>query len=161
MKNPVRRNFEREAAARNRFLQKIIVFALSIAVERGHELPCNRKDFAFRKVWELDNFAGFSFNADTRQTESGGNSVKVWYQPNPRQGEASQPVLEVYWKDTLGKCEIRRLNPSTEWQVAIQNVMRRRVLISLRIDRERTRRLKELRQMPREHADHIAEIAKS
>lgn len=136
MKKAVVRSHGREAAARHRFLQKIIIFAMSITVERGRELPRTPNDYSFRKVWALCNFGGFSFNVDTRQLSAGGNTVKVWYQPEPLGTQAISPVLEVYWKDRIEKCEVRGIDDDMTWQIEIQNVIKHRKRISNRLDRE-------------------------
>lgn len=130
------RSLEREAAARHRFLQKIVIFAMSITVERGRELPRTPNDFSFRKIWALCNFGGFSFNVDTRQSTAGGNTVTIWYQPEPLGAQVISPVLEVYWKDQIEKCEVRLHDDDLKWQIEIKNVIKHQKRISNRIDRE-------------------------
>lgn len=131
----VKPNLAREIAARTLFLKKVTDFAEAISGERGKELHYSQGSSHTHTIYELHDFGGFSFHADTGRTMFGGNQVKVWYHPAAEYTPGLPPVLDIEWQVDIEKCTHLQFNADPQWQRAILKVIQRRKGIAAKLDK--------------------------
>jgi len=150
--------------ADRRFLRKVLTFAVSTAIKHGKELPRLPDDFPFRKVLSLQDFGGFTFYIDIKQSALGGNEVTAWYHPSPGEKPDSPPVLKIRWQTSIKECVVVRRDPGLEWQLELLNVIRHRRGIGYKIERElrraEKRQLRERKRKEDARARLIDEFAR-
>lgn len=119
------------------FLKKVTNFAVSITDERGISLERTVHDHYVHSIRQLHNFGGFSFHANTGQTEFGGNHIKVWYHPHKPYSSICPdpvPVLDISWGTYIEQPIDIRFNDNPDWQCEILKVIRNQKSIARQID---------------------------
>jgi regulator of protease activity HflC (stomatin/prohibitin superfamily) len=103
-------------------IKKIIDFIKAITQEIGEFEQRNR---AHPNACILEGFEHFSFLSDMHQCDMGGNTFEVWYHPKEERINihGSSPVLSVWYQTDVGDCEVRILDPSPDWQIALVDVI--------------------------------------
>ncbi len=127
---------EREAVARIRFLNIVVMFIESIASERGTLLRKSVGPDFTHQICVLHNFGSFSFYIDVGGRMPRGNEIKVWYHPAAKYEIGLLPVLHLAWKHFVDDCSFMLFDESCLWQRAILKTIQRRKGISARLDHE-------------------------
>ena len=73
-----------EVRLRKEFVERVLRFVEELLVEEG--VVVSRKEHSAHTdmIWQLINFASFSFYYECGLTMFGGNIVKVWYHPGKK-----------------------------------------------------------------------------
>lgn len=142
-----RRDPAREEAALCRFLEKVIEFVRTIAIERGKELP---HTISTIRACSVDEFDDFSICVET-ELDTGENNIKIWYQPSP-QSSRLDPVLELRYRSSDVKAfKLCRIESLDVWGQRLQYVIRHRIFIGNRIDREHIELMRKKRRKEAAH----------
>lgn len=127
------KELEQKVAQRVDFLKKVTDFVEMISSKRGRQLLYSQGSCHTHQMYELCDFSGFSFRADTGQSMMGGNTVEVWYHPVL---DVKPPVLDIYWQVDIEKCELKHFDETPDWQREILIVIQNWEAIATRIDEE-------------------------
>lgn len=142
------KNLAAAVAARIEFLKKVTDFAEMISAKRGERLHYSQGSCNTNTIYELHDFADFSFHADTGQCMFGGNQVKIWYHPGCKYADFVKAntrqvvVLDISWGSDVEKPTYMSFIDGPNWQREILRVIRNWESIATKIDREAVRMAK-------------------
>lgn len=133
--NVATEELEERVRARRTLVEKYIQFVDDITLERGKVVYEHVSNYYAHMIRQLEGLAGFSFLADTGQSEMGGDDYKVWYHPTQSSVDlkSATPVLSVTCHANL---EVLVFDESSVWQVAFDDFIARKEEIIGEIDRK-------------------------
>ncbi len=89
---------EKAIEERLAWIRQVFSFVVKLTHEHGKQTYYNQGSSNTHMIYQLCNFEGFSFEADTGQTMFGGNQVTIWYHPEKVLNELvrTTAVLSIY-----------------------------------------------------------------
>lgn len=126
---------------RRRSLQRDVAEVVKWLLDQNDVIRIKIDSSCCHMIKELKNFLHFSFRLDSEQTESGGETVKIWY----RRGGADCLVMDMhYQKGAVRECQPDVFDESRDWLLVMNKIINKRhgifADINLRVRRE-TRKL--------------------